>query len=403
MAKRLIGSDTAIGSTTNTEPVIRNDLKGVIGDRTTEVNILTSPGQLKEGAFIAELNNKKRRIDGIIKGTSLSNYYPFQNSEILDSFRTQNIKPSVDEALPNTREAANEKHIINRLIKPVCETLDIGKYELTILYKNNDHNLDTMCIQNTMYQMNALKEVTPAQWNYFMFEYQYALFDKDPEKFLKLSPEEIWESFSFEGVVEFEEMANGAESYITSGYNYRSTDIPYREAGGNKLCTITAKGPQFVFNYWGENIKQGYDAYFVLKKCEIPADYYYMLSNKSNVTALTGYKRINNKVSLQKFRPYQLCPFCLPGKLTVPREFKYYFDEEDNKRRDGLIIKIGTFFSVPINHVYKENTNFNPPPVILKDLSPKIKPYRDANEGARKEETMLAKLIINCHDGMKDF
>lgn len=400
MTKR--ASDTNIGSTTNTDKAIQNELQTNIQERTTQINILGDPGkQLQEASFISGLSNKKRKVDSILKGTALSNYYPFPNGDILNSFRTQNTSPETPEALPNTRLAANEKHVSNRIIKPISETLDpIGKYELGIMHRANDYNLNTMYINAEMFQMNSLKVLTPATFNYILFMLQYEEFKKNKEEYYKRSPEDYWDEWSLEGIVEFEEMANGAESYVTSGYNGK---VPYQQAGGNKLCTVVSKGPQFVFNYWGDDIEAGKDAYFVLKKHDIPSEYYYMLNNKNNMASLSGVRKLTPEQTMNKelFKPFQLAAFTLPGHLPVPREYKQYYDENGLIRRDGLIIKAGTFFSVPVGMTYKINNNFNPKPITIQNKNTKI--FNDSHKGARKEETMLAKLILNCSDGIFDY
>lgn len=406
MSLKRKATDTAIGSTsTSNDPLIINELKSNVVERTTQINIVNDPKRdFQEGAFIGALSNKKAKVDSILKGKALESFYPYQNANILNSFRTLNTSPETPEALPNAQKATNNPHPVNRLIKPISENLDAaGKYELLIMYKDKDAPLHSIMSHGVgMVNLNAMTELSPSSFNYILLMLQLQHFNnggpgKGKEEYYKMTPMDYWKHWTFDGIVESEEMANGGESYLSSGFNGRS---PVQQGYGFKVCTVITKGPASVFNYFGDNIEQGKQCYAVIKKHDIPADYYYMLNNKNNMASLSGFKKdLPLPKSEEKIKPFQMSFFNLPKGLPVPREYYHYYDEQGYMRRDAVVIPLGTIFSIPVGHRYKEVSNFSPTPITLKNSTTK-QIFNNSNVGAKKEETMLTKLIFDCCDGI---
>jgi len=217
------------------------------------------------------------------------------------------------------------------------------------------------------------------------------------------------------GVVEFEEGANGAETFADSGFNSRDQGTTYRAlqaAGGYKIQTVTSKGPEFMYNYFGSQIYPGGRCYAIIKKHNVPSEY--RLSNKFNASQNSGrYLTRNNKRDIA-FLPYQMSFLCLPKGGILPRGAVSYLDEQGYMRRDGIAIHLGDLFSVPIGHVYSSRKSyFDNIPIMNPDLrknefsqyhTPSTNAilentaFTDSNKNISFSDTMLLKIIINTGD-----
>ena len=298
------------------------EFKSLIPQRTQRVIPISDPrNQFQESVFRTSMAPQKGRLDSLLTGTSLSSFYPFSSSNILEQFRMRQSTPGYESTLPTSELSANYTHPVIRYVKPHTDTRDaIGQFELAIEYKDDPYNMQTMLLQGHGYmQSNPMTIVSPAIYNHTIYNQQMFDAKQDYEDYLLKTPWDYWEKWGIGGVVEFEEMMDGSESTLTSGFS-NNTSYKTQHACGYKIITVSAKGPQFMYNIFGSNIYPGGKCFAIIKKHAIPTEY--NLDNKLNVAALAGYHPtvrqplVNNVPHIVK--PYQMSFVCLPTGGLLP-------------------------------------------------------------------------------------
>lgn len=386
------------------EPSLGAGFSDVVGQRTANAVLLTNPSRdFGETALQGALGGQKGRLDGLLTGTPLSTFYPFDGGNILESFRTKHTEPFMKQDLPNRQPSANFNTPVTRVVKPYTSTLDaVSKYEIAIEYKDDPNKMDTMMAPHVGYIQGApMCILNPSTFNYALFNQQMYEAKKDYDDYCLKTPWDYWEKWSIGGVVEGEQMMDGSESFMTSGVNANRHS---QRSGGYKLVTVVSKGPQFLYNYFGRNIRPGGKCYAIIKKHAIPTEYY--LDNKPNIASLAGRHPVNNRTPLignvqQTIKPYQMSFVCVPDGGRLPREAVMYKDERDILRRDGIAIYLGTIFSVPIDHEYKPVTDFfDIDPITKRITDSRGTPHTDARDGYDPNGIMFMRLILDCDDGI---
>ena len=405
-------------------PGIKSEFIGVTGERMTQISNLPV-----SGSGVVEVRMKREvgrdaSIGDFDKGKPLSAYNPFHTGPSLSSLRTINTSPFVDDILPEAQLHANEKHPVTILNKPVTSSVEsLGKNELGLHYIADTTNSMPYGSKIGAYAPPPSTVVNPATFNYVTYRIQLGELEKgdddgEENPYYSMNAMDYFKDWRVAGVVEFEEGADGAETFQTSGFNDRDVGTVYRAyqaAGGYKIQTVTSKGPEFMYNYFGSQIYPGGKCYAIIKKHNVPAEY--RLSNKFNVSQYSG-KFITRQVKKDRpFLPYQMSFICLPKGGTLPRAAVSYLDEWGHLRRDGLAIYLGSIFSVPIGHVYSSRKSYMD---NLPIMNPEMRktdtmsqafgyPYSsqtalensafsDSNKNISYSQTMLLKIILNPGD-----
>lgn len=398
--KRLLPADLTVENTLNTQ------LNNARDERTSHVAIIKDPRrQFQESAFQATADGPRSRLESVLTGTPLSAFYPMSSNNILESFRTRNVSASIEQALPQT-ETANDTQPVTRFIKPHTDTLDgAGMFELVFEYKvSASNNMETIKTAAGYMPSQPMDIVNAAIFNLTLMNQQ--LFDakQDYEDYLLKTPWDYWANWSVGGVIQFEEMMNGAESSMTSGFSGVGS-IRSQNAAGYKAVTITTKGPEFMYNLFGHNISPAGKCYAIIKKHAMPTEF--NLDNKRNLAALSGLHRVTERMPLinnvpHLVKPYQMSFVCLPSGGSLPEAATMYYDENEILRRDGLAIYLGKVWSVPYNHVFKNINNYYDVDPITSRI-PNVNEYtacNDASQGIDREGIMLMKLILDCDDSI---
>jgi hypothetical protein len=378
---------------------LQGGLVSMIGERKKDAVKLRLPGQLKQLESSDRLS-KRSKLGGYDSGASLAQFAPFAAVNPLEGFRATNLSsPFERDPLPHTRLLNNTKLGITRFIKPVTETLDpLGTHELGILYKRGG-NADIPLLASV---------VNPATFNYVMYQQQLHDFETEKEEYYMRTPGDYWRDWSVDGVPETEMMAGGGESLMTSGIGARGP----QSGSGYKIETLTARGPTYMYNYWGSNLWPGATLYWCFKKHDAPAAY--LLNNKMNTASLSG-NWPTRKVTA--YKPFQMSFLCLPHGGVVPPEARMYTDEMGNRKFDGIVGYVGQVFSVPNNHVYKnvlvdkhhtmpvirslpgrDGSMFHPDEGSFLDAGGVA--WNDANKNVSRIDAMLPKIILNSNDGI---
>lgn len=381
--------------------------------RTDRVVRITNPrNQFQTENFVNLLGSQKVRLDSLLTGTAMSQFYPFNSSNILESFRIQQDRPGYESTIPNSELSANYTHPVMRVVKPYTDAIDaVSKFELALEYNDDPYNMETVRTAAGHMQSNPQTVVAPAVWNNIAYNAQVYDAQQDYEAYLEKTPWDYWEKWGVGGIVEFEEMLDGSEASITSGLN-QGSNAP--RAAGYKLCTITAKGPQFCYNYFGSNIRPGGKCYALIKKHQTPT--HFNLSSKFNAATALGLNSIDHAIDTpiidnlaRGIRPYQMSFVCLPTGGMLPLEATKYYDELGELRRDGLAIYLGKVWSTPINHDYRPLNNYydikpfqSRVPNSTTEFSDKwdAAAFNDAQSIVDHEAIMHMKLIMDPDDGL---
>ena len=394
-----------------TDPPEMNPLKS---QRTDRVAQITNPRtQFQEASFVNLLGSQKARLDSLLTGPSMSQFYPFNNNNILESFRIQQNRPGFESTIPNSELSANYTHPVMRVVKPYTDAVDaVSKHEIALEYKDDPYNMDTVRTRAGHMQSNPQTVVAPAIYNNIIYNQQVYDAQQDYDEYLEKGPWDYWENWGVGGIVEFEEMLDGSEATLTSGLNSGSNS---QRAAGYKLCTITAKGPQFCYNYFGSNIRPAAKCYAIIKKHQTPT--HFNLSSNFNAASALGLNSINHAVDTpiinnlaRGIRPYQMSFVCLPSGGMLPPEATKYYDERGELRRDGLVIYLGKVWSTPINHEYRSINNYydiapfqtRTPHSAGTEYNEKYDrtSFNDAQSIVDREAIMHMKLIMDPDDGL---
>lgn len=393
-------------------PYIRSGFDGVVSDRKRAALPITRPDrQFQESAFIAKMGGQKAALDSMLTGPSLSSYYPFNSSNVLEGFRVRNPTPFEADVLPPKEPGANAVMPVTRKVQAVSKTLDaLGRFEIGILFKEeaafNSPCPDPLASGGGKIEPLPMAIVNIPTFNYTVYQMQLADFNRNPDEYSRKGPWDYWKKWSFDGMVEFEEMANGAESFQSSGFEGFTQYGRTQAAFGYKMVTMISKGPGYCFNYWGSNIQPGAALYAIFKKQPIPTEYH--LTNKRNPAGLTGHYYPQSPVELEgrprEFKPYQMSLVCMPRGGALPQGAVMYYDEQEVLRYDAIVFSLGKVFCTPPDHKFRELTNYY-------DIQPITKPipdldeqarfaYADARQGVNHSSPALMRVIWDCDDGL---
>lgn len=321
------------------------DLRNMVGQRTTDIDILGAR-DFTQNRLPSKVSVRHNQLASIKRGTALGRFGP-GNPNVLEKFRTKNTTPLRDEVFHETEHSSQTVHPVNRVIQQMsCHWKHPETYDLLMLHKNPDTRANTLYYEETPTECSPLELVTPEIMNYVWRRLQQDQSD-DPAKrtaYLNMSPSDAWAHWNLDGVVE-----STGKMMHQYGPNYNvGTGLLGENQNGAKRATVDSKGPQFVKNYFGSNIKSGGHAYAVVKRFAMDAEY--MLSeSKYSIKSIDSALRTNE---LAPFRPLQISFFCMPDGGPVPDVVRTYVDQEGIMRYDGLVIFIGTIFSVPPDHTY---------------------------------------------------
>ena len=362
---------------------------------------------------------QKNRLNSLERGTPLSQFYPFNSNNMLESFRMHQSRPGFESTLPNSELSANYTHPVTRVVKPYTDAVDaVSVLEIALEYNDDPHNMETIRTTAGFMQSNPQTVVAPAVWNLMVYNQQVYDAQRDYEDYLTRTPSDYWAKWSVAGVVEFEEMLDGSESTQTSGLK---SGHNMQHSGGYKLVTITSKGPAFMYNVFGSNILSGGKCYALIKKHT--ASNSFNLSSKSCQAQALGLNSVHIAPHIDTpmlgntgnaIQPYQMSLVCMPSGGILPPEATMYYDEMGELRYDGLAIYLGKIFSTPIDHVYKPLNNYydikpmtqRQPSVAGSDYVAKYDaaPFTDAQQqSVGQDEIMYMKLMIDCNDGLSPF
>ena len=383
--------------------------------RTDRVAQITDPRtQFEQGPFASLMGGQANRLNSLLSGPSISSALtPINTDNILESFRLRQNTPGFESTLPLSELTANYTHPVMRYVKPFTEAIDaISLGELAIEFNDDANNMETMRTGAGVMQSNPMTVVNTAIFNNIVYNQQVYDAQEDYEAYLDKRPWDYWEKWRFGGIVEFEQMLDGSESTQTSGLNLGTN---MQRASGYKLVTLTAKGPQFMGNLFGSNIKPGAKCYGIFKKQAPPTEFH--LSGKNNtlqtqlgqatLTAPVDVPVINNLA--RPILPYMMSYVCLPNGGLLPPEATMYYDESGDLQRDGIVIYLGKVWSVPIDHVYKPLNNYydirpmtSRTPFTGARYAPRfdVGGFNDARVGVDRESIMQMKLLFDCDDGI---
>ena len=387
------------------DPALGAQFESAIGQRGAYVTQIKNPKrQFEESAFQIAATPQTNQLNAILQGTPMSSFYPFAGGNVLDSFRTQNASAFDPPSMQLTEPETNVTQPVTRYVKPHTDTLDgCALHELVFAYKEDPHQtMQTMRSGAGYISQDPMNIINPATLNHTLCAQQIWDAKRDYDDYKLKTPWDYWAPWTVDGIVEFEQMLDGSESVTTSGFSGR-----YNSQAGNgyKVVTLSSKGPQYVYNYFGSNIKAGGTCYMIIKKHSMPDSF--VLDNKLNEGSLAGNHRVHDPMPYSNgvhvlVRPYQVSFLCLPNGGPLPPEATTYFDEDGMLKRDGLAIYLGKIWSTPIDHQFRNISNFfNVDPLTRR--VPEYKEYgahNNANQGVDRSGTMYMKLILDCDDGI---
>lgn len=385
------------------EPSLMEGLSDVAGQRFDNVALLKNPKRnFEETALQGSLSEQKGRFDSILSGTPLSVFYPFGNGNILESFRTQNTSPFTPQALPNRQMTHNCPITTMRTVKPYTSTLDaVSRYEIALEYMDDPNKMDTFFAPHVgRIQGSPMCILNPSTFNHALFELQMDQAKKNYDDYLLMTPQDYWDKWRIGGIVESEQMLDGSDSTLSSGVSSGSYS---QRAGGYKLVNMGIKGPFPLYNYFGSNIKAGGKCYAIIKKTNIPTEYY--LDNKPTQAALSGRHPVINRTPLignvqKTIKPYQMSFLCLPHGGKMPREARMYRDEREILRRDAIVIYLGTILNTPPDHVYRPISNYFDVDPATRRMVMDSRSHSDARDGYDHDAIAFMRLILDCDDGI---
>lgn len=369
--------------TTRMATPLNVDLRAMVGQRTTDIDILGAR-DFTQDRLASKVSARHNQLASIKRGQALGRW-GIGNPNVLEKFRTKNSTPLRNEVFHETEHSSQTVHPVNRVIQQMsCTWKHPETYDLLMLHKNPDVRPNTLYYESEMpTESSPLELVTPQIMNYVWRRLQQSMSDDPAQRatYLNMSPSDAWAAWNLDGVVE-----STGKMMHQYGPNYNvGTGLLGENQNGAKRATVDSKGPQFVKNYFGSNIKAGGHVYAVVKR--FPMDAEYMLSeSKHSIRSIDSALRVGE---LQPFRPHQIAFFCMPDGGPVPDTVRTYVDQEGIMRYDGLVIFIGTIFSVPPDHTYVEVDYTNLKPFTgHADMQP-----------LQKESFMLMKVIFDIDQG----
>ncbi len=383
---------------------LSSDFQSAMDHRGDHVVQLTHPkSDFKGDALLNAMGGQRQQVDNILNGTQLSQYYPFTTGNILEQFRLYKAPGfPLQSNLPQSQLTANFTHPMARCVMPYDGRTDAcSKHEIVFLCKVPlPGNFKQPRVSGRLMEP-PVKLVNTVALNEILFKMQLKDFKKDPFLYRTRDAFYYWRDWCVDGIVESEEMLDGSESNNSSGYP-PNRNMPMA-AEGFKMTTVTTMGKQKLYNSFGQNIRQGGTCHMIMKKHTMPTEF--NISNKLNLTNIMGRHKVDVPQSKSDaFRPYLISYVCLPRGGIMPREALYYYDEDGLLRKDALRVKLGTIFSTPYLHRYKEcNNYYDKKPLLPTNEMVSNDPgaFVDANVGTgRGEDVTLMELLLCSTDGI---
>jgi len=319
---------------------------------------------------------RKRKLDTLDTGT------PLPGQDELELFRTQYTDPEMDDYLPQLEEVTNVVQTVNVLSKPIYDDIPTPQpRELCILFMDNEYNKNTVYLESRgmWAQANPQVLVNPPVLNYILYEIQRKMFKRDKEAYYSLSAEKLMKDFVIFGIAEFiNEPQYGAEC-------------------GERLLTMSVRGPQFIFNYFPPNIMAGGRIFAMFRKEIVPDRYYLTIPERENTTTPVQRKTETH----QTFMPWQMTFLSLPRGGPVPREKLRFYDEQGILRSDPMIVQLGQVFANPQDHIYRE-VHDSTMPEIFNVSRDNTRAFNDIRKGAGYTDGTIQhmQLIFNCNGGL---
>lgn len=321
------------------------------------------------------------------------------NDPFLSGFKIPSLTNINSQNYPQTRKRVNGQLLITRMVKQLEPGWDaVSSYEFAILYSRRKtpsnskgtvldrgydyQNREFMSYRNIV-EDDLLPIVNISTWNYYQAKTQFIQYDDEPEKYMSLTPDEIWDNFSFDGIVRNEEgLAVGGETSLTGGYRQTQNGEIKLFGDGSKILTNIAKGQVKIYNIFGSSVCSGSTIFAIIKKFNAPTEY--RLNSRINDGDCSNLKKCNYR---KHFKPFQMALLALPSHGSVPRKYLEYIDE-DGHLGYGKAIKLGKILFKP----YFMQISEPPKP---EDLYP----HTDATEGIRRVgNNDFLTVILNTND-----
>lgn len=354
------------------------DLFQVFNQRTTDI-VQPNFETHRNGTLGSKMTVQRKDLNSFKEGTSLGRLFGHPKSSPVSDIRTKNLGPRVDPVFHTTENETNTVQTVNVLALEISPEIgQAEQYELAIMHKNNESGKIQSLFSEGIFVDCAPQEIiTPEIFNYLEMRRQEKLFTDDFETYINESPSDVWDNYYFHGITEI--AGNKTTKYNGNPDFY-----------GKRKLTVSSKGPQWILNYFGPNIKAGGSCWAIIKKQPVRNDYILSQSstsgnsNNNSIKSNLFHSTYQDKVS---FRPHQLSFICMPDGGRPPAEATRHIDELNRMRYDGLAIYLGTLFSVPHDHVFKNV-----------DVT-SVGPYTHLINHTKKTSTMLPKLIFNTQNG----
>ncbi len=355
--------------------VINPELFSVANQRTTDI-FQPNSDVYRNGRLGGKMTSARNDINSFKEGTSLGRLFgqTASSSSTRDLLRTKNTSPFDDPVLHTTENESNVVYVINMLsIEMSPELGAVGPHQFAILHKRSiesNANVNSLFADGRYVDCTPQEIINPEIFNYVEMLRQEKLYRENYEQYMLESPSDVWASYSFLGIVE-------AAGKKTARYNGNP------EYYGKRMLTIAAKGPQFIINYFGPNIKSGGRLYAIIKRQAVRNDYI-LDQSKTNLVSNRTHSTYQDKIS---FRPNQMSFVCIPEGGQLPSEVTRYVDERGTTRRDGLPIFLGHLDHTPPDHVYK---NVDPTTVG---------PYTHLTNYTKSTDILLPKMYFHTDNG----
>lgn len=353
--------------------IINPELFSIANQRTTDI-LQPNASVYQNNKLGGKMTAYSRDINSFKEGTSLGRLFGQKKSPTRDLLRTRNTSPFDDPVLHTTENESNVVYPVNLLsIEMSPELGQVGPHQFAILHKRPEEAdakakslfADGMYVDCTPHEI-----ISPEIFNYVEMRRQEKLFIDHPDEYLKETPNDVWSKYHLMGIVE-------AAGKKTARYNGNPEYI------GKRHLTVDAKGPQFIHNYFGPNIKPGGSCWAIIKKHPVRNDY---ILNQPQLTMLSQkhHSTYQDKVS---FRPHQISFICLPDGGPLPDGVTRYINEEGTLFYDGLAIFLGYMDGVPPDHVYKNV-----------DVTT-VRPYTHLTNYTKTTDTLLPKMYFKTDNG----
>lgn len=353
--------------------LINPDLFSVSNQRTTDI-FQPNSSVYQKNRLGGKMTSSRNDVNSFKEGSSLGRLFGQTKSPISNNLKTRNTSPFDDPVLHTTENESNVVYPVNMLSIEMSPELGVvGPYQFAILHKRSTEanaNISSLFANGLYVDCTPQEVINPEIFNYVEMLRQEELFNKNFEEYILESPNDVWSNYQFMGVVE------------------AAGNKPGRHHGnpehiGKRKLTVDIKGPQFVHNYFGPNIRSGGYAWAVIKKHPARNDYI-INQSKTNMLSQKYHSTYQDKVS---FRPNQMSFICMPDGGPLPSEVTRYIDERGTLRRDGLAIFLGYIDATPPDHVFKNV-----------DVTT-VKPYTHLTNYTKTTDVLLPKMYFHTTNG----